>query len=174
MRKKFREAPANLWTAQKEATKNHVTWLEHNAQNIVWAAGEVDWKKKMDDMIQLTEEQGLHRRMTQALKGSRQCLDRIEVLIFRWFHSTKTTEILYQYDSGVFEAYAPYMPQPMLHPMNLSLFFSHHHLKALPDDATLASVRKEGQYYHLVQKLPQSHIWREVTNAQEIERLIIN
>ena len=172
-RKKVRDSRASLWKAQKEATQNRVEWLEHNAQNIARAAGEVDWKKKMDDMIRYTAERGLHRRMTQTLKGSRQGLDKIEVPIFKWFHSSKTNEI-YRYDQGVFEAYAPYTPQPLLHPTNSSLFYTHHHLKALPDDATPASVQKDGPYYRLVKKLPQTNIWREVSDAREIERLIIH
>ena len=170
---KVRTARHALWEVQKQATAKRVEWLETNAQNIAKAAGTDDWKAKMNEMARNAESRGIHRHMTQALKGSRQGLDSVEVPIFRWFHSKKTGEV-YKYDSGVFEAYAPYTPQPGLIPTNPTQFFSHHHLKAIPSDATPAHVVRDGQWLRLITIFPATNIWREVTDPIEIERLLNN
>ena len=61
-------------------------------------------------------------------------LNRTEVLIFEWYYSEGTTEI-YRYDNEVFEAYAPYTPQTALRPNHPTIFYNHHHLKFIPDNA---------------------------------------
>ena len=68
VRKRVRSAQRNLWIAQKEATMRQVAWLEENAQNIVKAASEVDWGKKMKNMAALAHERGINGKMTTIVK----------------------------------------------------------------------------------------------------------
>ena len=84
VRKRIRATRSDLWQAQKNTTHNRVCWLEKNAQDIARAKGELDWQKNMKEMDGLAKERGVNRKMTSALKGSRQSLDRIEVPQYEW------------------------------------------------------------------------------------------
>lgn len=147
-RVKICEAKAKLWAVQKNATDERIEWLETNAQDIAKAAGEVDWEKKMKSMAAMAKMRAVNRKMTTAIKGPRRGLDHIEIPKYEWFYSNVTKEI-YRYTKGVFEAYAAYSPQPGLQPTNPTKFYSHHHLKVIPEDAVRAEISRDGDYYHL-------------------------
>ena len=53
---------------------------------------------------------------------------------YEWYYP-HTQKELYQYMDGVFEAHAAYTPQEALQPPHPVRFWTHHHLKVLPDDA---------------------------------------
>ena len=78
---------------QKEANQKRVEWPGKNAQDIARAAGEIDWTEKMKDMAQLARQLGVNCKMTTAIKGSGQGLNRIEVPLFEWYYSDNTKEI---------------------------------------------------------------------------------
>ena len=122
----------------------------------------------MKDMARLAHKRGVNRKLTNATKGVRTGLNRIEVPIFEWYYSEETREI-YRYDSGVFEAYAPYTPQTALRPTHPTIFYNHHHLKVIPNDAVRAEVERDDDHLRLKRKYPPSTIWREEINAKEIE-----
>ena len=115
VRKQVRSARKDLWTAQKEATMHRVAWLEENTLNISKAAGEVDWEKKTKNMAALAHDCGVNRKMTNAIKGYRRSLDRVEVPLYIWHYSNNTKKI-YRYDKGVFKAHVAYTPQAILQP----------------------------------------------------------
>ena len=156
----------------KNATQERVDWLEKNARNIARAEGELDWKKKMNDMARLAKERGVNRKLTNATKGTRQSLDRIEVPKYEWFYSQMTKE-LYHYDSGVFEAYAAQTPQVGLQPTHPVSFYTHHHLKVLPEDATRASVQQNNNEIRLMALYLPCKLWTEVTEPNQIESIIL-
>ena len=171
LRKRIRAARAELWDVQKNATAKRIEWLESNAQDIARAANEVDWKKKMTEMARLAKERGINRKMTNAIKGYHQGLDRIEVPKYNWFYSHEAKEI-YHYDNGVFEAHAAMRPQAGLQPTSPHRFHTHHHLKVLPSDAVIATVQVSDEHIILKGVCETSNIWKEVTNTKEIEKLI--
>ena len=111
VRAKIRSTRAHLWTAQKNAAKARIEWLEQNAQNISRAAGEINWKKKMTDMATRAQDRAVNRKMTNATKGTRKGLNSIEVPQCEWLYSPTAKE-LYRYTDGVFECYAAQSPQP--------------------------------------------------------------
>jgi len=166
------ETRRKLWTAQKQANANRVEWLEKNAQDIARAAGELDWRKKMKDMQRNAVERAVNRKLSMAIKGSHRGLDWIEVPRYDWYYSHSTKEV-YHFDNGVFEAHAPYTPQIGLQPPSPTIFYSHHHLKVLPNDAVRAEVHPDGDYLALSLVYLPSPLWREVNDPKEIESTII-
>ena len=87
-----------------------------------------------------------------SIKGSQQGLHQIEVPLFGCYYSDKIKEI-YQYNEGVFEAYAPYTPQQGLQPTHLSIVYNHHHLKVIPDDAMRADIKHEGGLLRMTKQI---------------------
>ena len=85
-RKLIRVARPDLWGAQKNATQERVEGLESNAYNIARAAGELDWKKKVNIMVKLAKERGVNRKMSCAIKGTQQSLDQVEMPRFDCFY----------------------------------------------------------------------------------------
>ena len=96
----------------------------------------------MKNMAALAHEYGVNRKMTNAIKGYRRSLDRVEVPLYTWHYSDSAKEI-YRYDKGVFEAHAAYTPKAALQPTHPTKFYLHHHLKVPPDDTVRADVNME-------------------------------
>ena len=69
LRAKVRATRAHLWAARKNAYTARIGWLEQNAQHIARVAGEVDWKKKMQDMATRAQDRGVNHKMTNTIKG---------------------------------------------------------------------------------------------------------
>ena len=136
------------------------------------AAGEVDSEKRMNTISKRAKEREVNRKMTNAIKGYCQGLDRIEVPIFEWYYSDRTKEI-YRYVQGVFKAYAAHTPQAALRATNPTRFYLHHHLKVIPDDAVRIDIRMDADYIHITHKYSAQNIWRDITNPSEIEHIIL-
>ena len=106
-------------------------------------------------MKRIVEERRVNRKLTAITKGPHCQIDRIQVPVHDWFHSEKSKEI-YHFDKGVWEAY------PMKTP---SLYFSHHTLKVLPEDATPITVQREADGIRIESFLPQiEHLWKDITD----------
>ena len=173
IKKRQREAVQDLRTVQYNASLRRQQWLEQNAQDIARAAGECDWKKKMEEMIHTAKEREINRKLSSAMKGTHQSLSWIEVPTAKWFYSHKKKEI-YRYDKGVFECYAAWSPTPSLIPTSPWHFYCHHHLKVPHDDIAQAEVEDNGEYYILNSvHHPRNDLWRVVSGAKEIEALIL-
>ena len=125
----------------------------------------------MEEMKQRAQLRAVNRKLTNAIKGTRGSLDRVEIPKYEWFYSDTTKEV-YRYNEGVFEAHAPYTPQQALRPTNPTRFYKHHHLKVIPDDAVRAEVQVETEYIHLQTKHPPCDIWKEINEPKEVEHLI--
>ena len=91
----------------------------------------------MNAMARKATEMELNRKLNIAIKGPRTGLNMIEIPKLEWYYS-ETTKYLLRYNDGVFEAYTAYSPSPDLIPDNPTLFYTHHHLKAIPLDAVPA------------------------------------
>ena len=94
--------------------------------------------------------------------------------MYEWYYS-HTQKELYQYTDGVFEAHAAYTPQEALQPTHPVQFWTHHHLKVLPDDAVRAvvTVTVGADHIQLTACYRYSGVWDEKTDQKEIERLIL-
>ena len=90
VKKKIRSTRHDLWDSQKEAAAKRIEWLEQNAQHIARAAGEVDWRKKMEEMKRRAQLHAVNRKLTNAIKGTRGSLDRVEIPKYEWFYSDTT------------------------------------------------------------------------------------
>ena len=119
-------------------------------------------------MARLTHEMGVDRKITDTTKGAWHGLNQIEVPFFEWYYSEERKEF-YQYNNGVFEAYAPYTPQTAL----IQRFFTPIIIKSHLKDALHADIKRGDAYFRLMKKYPPSSIWREVADAREIEHLIV-
>ena len=170
--KRIKVSRDHLWECQKKAADHRAEWFKQTAQNIARAEGEADWEKKMKAMERRTIEMELNRKLNIAIKGLRTGLNMIKIPKHEWYYSKKTKDLL-RYDDGVFEAYTAFSPSPDLIPENPILFYTHHHLKAIPLDAVPAEVARKKDYYRLLSKGDPCNIWREVTNPKEIEHHIM-
>ena len=126
----------------------------------------------MKAMERRTTKIELNRKLNITIKGPRIGLNMIEIPKLEWYYS-ETTKYLLRYNDGVFEAYTAFSPSPDLIPDNPTLFYTHHHLKAIPLDAVPAEVARKDYYYRLLSKGDLCNIWREVTNPKEIEHHIM-
>ena len=70
VKRKIRSTRHELWDSQKEADEKRIEWLDQNAQHIARAAGEVDWKKKMEDMKRRAQLRTVNRKLTNAIQGT--------------------------------------------------------------------------------------------------------
>jgi hypothetical protein len=141
-------------------------------QDIARAAGEPDWRKHMANMLRQEREREVNRKLTNIVQGPHQSLDWIEVPIGEWFYSHTNKEI-YRFQRGVFECYAAWTPSPSLIPSHPWKFYSHHHLKVPHEDIVHAHVISEDGWYILDAVCHPMPIWRTVTDAEEIERLLL-
>ena len=161
----IRNARKALWDVQKRDAAARIAWLEGNAKNIATAKGRQDWEKTMATMVQVAANRNMNRKLTSAIKGSRQGLNRIEIPTHEWYYSEKEEEI-YRYDDGVFEAHSAMNSET-------GRYYPHHHLKVLPPDATTAEVEVREECIALLTIYPKSNFWTEITDQKEIERLIM-
>ena len=136
-----------LWGKQKTCEPDRVTWLKTGAKEKAKAAGDKDWKNRVNQMIHTARDWAVNRKLTAVTKGRHTALDRIKVPAHEWYYSRKADEV-YQYDQGNFEAY------PAVEAGAHS--FSHNHvLKVLPADVLMAEVVKDGKGWKLV----KTHKW---------------
>jgi hypothetical protein len=73
----------------------------------------------------------------------------------------------------VFESYAAQMPSPTLIPTHPTKFYTHHHLKVPHSDIVEAQVEAHSDHLLLTAIYRPSNIWGTVTDAAEIEELIM-
>jgi hypothetical protein len=172
MRKKVAASVMALREAQYKASELRQEWIERNTQDIAKAAGEPDWKSHMENMMKEERERETNRKLTVITRGIHQSLDWIEIPTGQWYYSHEKKEI-YKYDCGVFESYAAYSPSPTLIPTHPTKFYTHHHLKVPRKDIVEALVEVKEDFIHLMAVYCPGPIWKTVTDAQEIERLII-
>eukprot|EP01082_Thalassiosira_pseudonana_P012463 g11074.t1 g11074 contig5:6529-7404(+) len=126
LRAKVTEMRRDLWEVQKECEERRISWLEGLAQDRARAMVENDWERVMKDMIRKTEERRVNRKLTTVIKGGHTGMNRVQVPLNEWYVSEHSHE-LYHYNHGCFEAY----------PLDTDgLYFPHHTLKVLPDDAS--------------------------------------
>ncbi|KAL7553316.1 hypothetical protein ACHAWF_016600 [Thalassiosira exigua] len=133
LRKEVAKRARVLKKVQKKSGDYRQEWLKKEAQERAAAAGDDDWKKCLKEMVEKAKKQATNRKLSAVLKGRVSSLDRIEVPLHDWFHSSQSKEI-YFCDSGNFESH------PHLHGDS---YHGHHSVKVLPSDATLAIVEKE-------------------------------
>ena len=126
----------------------------------------------MKDMARLAQERAVNRKIAAAIHGPRRGLDRVEVPLYEWHFSPQSSE-LFRFHQGVFEAYSPHSPQPGLRPTNPTSFYTHHSLKVPPPDIVRADVAVGTDSIRLLRQYPPCDLWREVTNAAELESLIL-
>ena len=100
-----------------------------------------------------------------ATKGTQQSLDRVEIPKYKWFYSHMTKE-LYRNASGVFEVYAAKTPQICLQPTHPMSFYTHHHLRVLPEDTIRASVQQTGNEIRLMALFLPCELWTEVAEPK--------
>jgi hypothetical protein len=160
-----------LREVQFRASEARQQWLEANAINIAKAAGQPDWRKHTEKMLRDEKDREVNRKLTCITKGSHQSLDWIEIPTGEWYYSHQKREI-YRYDKGVFESYAAWSPTAGLVPTHPWKFFGHHHLKVPHDDIVEAQVVREGDFFILQAVYMRNQIWKTVTDAEEIERLL--
>ena len=172
IRKRVYEAKCELRQTQHAASSLRQEWLEANARNVARAAGEIDWQKKMRDMIQQEKERELNRKLTAIVKGPHQSLDWIEVPIAEWFYSHEKKEI-YRYDKGVFECYSAWSPSVSLVPTHPWQFYKHHRLKVPHSDIVEAQVEHTDDFIVLTAVHRPCNLWRTVSDAKEIEGIIL-
>ena len=126
----------------------------------------------MEDMQRLVEERSMNHKMTSTIKESRSGLDRIEVPMYTWFYLARSKEI-YRYNQGVFKAHTTHTPQPGLIPTASKSFYTHHHLKVPTEDTVRAEVSVGKELIILDKVYPPCKIWREVTDTEESETIIL-
>ena len=158
---------------QYKASALRQEWLEANARNVAWGVKELDWQKKMREMVQQEKEREINRnKITVVVKGPHQALDWIEVPTVEWFYSHETKEI-YGYDKGVFECYSAWSLSASLiltHPWQ---FYKHHRLKVPHPDIVEAQVEQTEDIIILTALFKPCNLWRTVSDAKEIEALIL-
>ena len=172
MRKTVADSVMALREAQYKASELRQEWIERNSQDIAKAAGEPDWRRHMEKMLRDEREREINRKLTAITKGIHQSLDWIEIPTGQWYYSHEKKEI-YKYDSGVFESYAAYSPSPSLIPTHPTKFYKHHHLKVPHKDIVEAQVEEQDDFIHLTAVYCPGPIWKKVTDAKEIEQLIM-
>ena len=158
-RKAIRQRWKDLWTAQNKNCEDlRREWLVCIAKDKARAAGDPDWKKKMNRMINTAKKCAMNRKLTAIMKGPRGILDRIQVPVHDWFYSPKYDE-LYHFDEGVFEAYPS---------RGDNSFFTHHTLKVLPDDVELVEVALDKEdHIYITDMLPYPQtIWEDITSQE--------
>jgi hypothetical protein len=165
-------ACSKLRDVQYQASAKRQGWLQKNAQDVARAAGEPDWRKHMEQMLCEEKEREVNRKLTNIVKGPHQSLEWIEVPIGEWFYSHANKEI-YRFQRGVFECYAAWTPSPSLIPTHPWKFYPHHHLKVPHEDIVHAQVREENDWLILEAVFRPAPIWRTVTDASEIEELLL-
>lgn len=171
-RRHVNAACIELRDVQVRASEKRQGWIERNSQDVARAAGEPDWRKHMEKMLREEREREVNRKLTNIVKGPHQSLDWIEVPVGEWFYSHTNKEI-YRFHRGVFECYAAWTPSPSLIPSHPWKFYSHHHLKVPHDDIVHAQVRTEDEWLILEAIFRPMQIWRTVTDASEIEELLL-
>ena len=101
-------------------------------------------------------------------KGRCGALNMIQTPTHDWFLCTTTNE-LFHYDRGVFEAYPPVSSAT-------NLFHSHHTLKVLPTQITAVNVERDttGSYWTVTETLPSpSPLWQDATDSEDIEEKLL-
>jgi len=83
------------------------------------------------------------------------------------------TKESYHYDSVIFEVYAAQMPQVDLQPTHPTSFYTHHHLKVLPEDAICASVQQTNDENRLMALFLPCKLWIEVIEPKQIKSIIL-
>jgi hypothetical protein len=161
-----------LQDVQCQASEKRQGWLERIMQDIARAAGEPDWRKHMANMLRQEREREVNRKLTNIVQGPHQSLDWIEVPIGEWFYWHTNKEI-YRFQRGVFECYSAWTPSPSLIPSHPWKFYSHHHLKVPHEDIVHAHVIFVDGWYILDAVCRPMPIWHTVTDADEIERLLL-
>ena len=122
--------------------------------------------------MQDERDREINRKLTAITKGKHQSLDWIEMPTGTWYYSHEKKE-LYKYDKGVFESYAALSPSPTLIPDHPTKFYHHHHLKVPHKDIVQAQVVDKEDHFLLTAVYRPTNIWKKVTNAKEIESIII-
>jgi hypothetical protein len=122
----------------------------------------------MNRMKQTTEERLLNRRLTSLINGRHSRLTMIESSTHDWFYSAKSNE-LFRFTDGVFECYPRKRD---------GSFFSHHTLKVIEADAILVKVEpadpeQPDKGFVIVEELPHDKFWRNVTDSQELESMLL-
>jgi hypothetical protein len=162
----------DLRQAQYNASALRQEWLETNARDVARASKEIDWQKKMREMVKQEKEREINRKLTAIVKGPHQSLDWIEVPTAEWYYSHEKKEI-YRYDKGVFECYSAWSPSVSLIPTHPWLFYKHHRLKVPHSDIVEAQVTMTEQFIILTAIHKPSNLWKTVSDAKEIEKLIL-
>ncbi|EED89738.1 predicted protein [Thalassiosira pseudonana CCMP1335] len=166
LRAKVTEMRRDLWEVQKECEERRISWLEGLAQDRARAMVKNDWERVMKDMIRKTEERRVNRKLTTVIKGGHTGMNRVQVPLNEWYVSEHSHE-LYHYNHGCFEAY----------PLDTDgLYFPHHTLKVLPDDASPVEVTKmdHNDRYCITRRIPKPpNGWRDITAPVEVEQQLL-
>eukprot|EP01082_Thalassiosira_pseudonana_P012507 g11093.t1 g11093 contig5:73613-75625(-) len=166
LRAKVTEMRRDLWEVQKECEERRISWLEGLAQDRARAMVKNDWERVMKDMIRKTEERRVNRKLTTVIKGGHAGMNRVQVPLNEWYVSEHSHE-LYHYNHGCFEAY----------PLDTDgLYFPHHTLKVLPDDASPVEVTKmdHNDRYCITRRIPKPpNGWRDITAPVEVEQQLL-
>ena len=59
---------AELWEAQKRCEAGRIEWLETEVRKRAEAAGDKNWEKNLNEMIRVTEERGINRKLSAITK----------------------------------------------------------------------------------------------------------
>jgi hypothetical protein len=158
----------SLWECQKNGETLRCLWLRLRAQAIAAAAGDPDYKTRLNQMERKMKANSTNRKLSMITKGRRGALNMIQTPTHDWFLCTATNE-LFHYDMGVFEAYPPVLS-------TTNLFHSHHKLKVLPTQITAVKVERDatGSYWTITETLPlPSPLWQDATDSEDIEEKLL-
>ncbi len=167
LRIEVRKRRQELWDTQKNCKNLRKEWLITIAKDRARATDNPNWERKMKNMIRITKECAVNRKLTMVTKGAGGALDRIQIPTHEWFYSPKYYDELYHYDQGDFEAYPS---------TGEATFFTHHTLKVLPSDVELVNTELRGTppRWHITDYLPRPlTFWEDVTSQQDIEQHLL-
>ena len=166
LRKAVTRRRKELWAIQKDCEQRRSNWIATLAEDRARAAGDQDWERKMNTMKKRVDESQINRKLTAITKGQHSQLDLIQIPTGEWYYSEQGNEI-FHYDKGVWEAYP-------CKDKESHLYYTHHTLKVITEDATPISVTKYPEHIRIdtFHDKPTT-IWKDITSAEEVETYLL-
>ena len=151
--------------------KNNLIGLK-NAQNIAWSEGEVDWMGKNEQNSPSCQRTGCEQESNERNQRNK------NLSCLCW--AATVWVVLFQHDERAISLRLRYLwsvcsktQELGLRPTYPTAFYTHHHLKVLPEDALHLTVQQSENEINLMALFLPCELWTEVTDPKEIESIIL-